>query len=78
MRFTTRGWDLYAIVLGKPKSSALTIKSVHAGSNAKIYLLGQEKPVAWKQEGEDMKIDLRGAAVGDYAMAFRLVGEAKE
>jgi alpha-L-fucosidase len=78
VRFTTKGPDLYAIVLGKPKSSALTIKSVHAGSDAKIYLLGQDRPVAWKQEGEDIEIDLRGAAVGDYAMAFRLVGEAKE
>jgi alpha-L-fucosidase len=78
VRFTSKGSDVYAILLGSPKSTSLTLKSVHPENNAKIHLLGRTQPLAWKQDGEDIQIDLRAVSLGDYAIAFRLAGLTKE
>lgn len=78
VRFTSKGSDVYAILLGSPKLNSLTIKSLHPETKAKIYLLGRDQPLVWKQDGEDIQIDLRSVLVGDYAIAFRLMSPTKE
>src|SRR5215469_4760783 len=78
VRFTSKGSDVYAILLGSPKSASLTIKSVRPERNSKIYLLGHDKPLAWKQVGEDIQVDLGTVRIGDYAIAFRLAGATKQ
>jgi alpha-L-fucosidase len=77
VRFTSKGSNVYAILLGRPKSTSLTIKSVRPEGHAKIFLLGHNQPLAWKQDGEDIQIDLRTVSVDDYATAFRLADSTK-
>jgi alpha-L-fucosidase len=76
VRFTSKGSDLYAILLGPPRSTSLTLQSLHPGGNAIIHLLGRDQPLAWSQEGDDVRIDLRGVSLGEYAVAFRLTDAA--
>ena len=77
IRFTSKDSDLYAILLGSPKSTSLTIKSLRPGSGAKIYLLGHDQQLAWKQDGENIQIALPSGPLGDYAIALRLAGSTK-
>ena len=78
VRFTSKGPQVYALLLGIPKSSSLTIKAVRPKKGSEIYLLGSNRPLGWTQQGEDVQIDLGSAAAGEYAMALRFVDGAKE
>jgi hypothetical protein len=69
---------VYALLLGIPKSSAVTLKSVRPKKGSEIYLLGYNRPLAWTQQGEDVQIELPAALAGEYASALRFVDGGKE
>ncbi len=71
VRFTAKGADVYAILLGKPPATALTLKSVAAKPGTAVYLLGVEKPLKWSQKGADIQVQLPAALPGDYAYVLR-------
>jgi alpha-L-fucosidase len=78
VRFTSKGPYVYALLLGIPKSSAVTLKSVRPKKGSEIYLLGYNRPLAWTQQGEDVQIELPAALAGEYASALRVVDGGKE
>jgi alpha-L-fucosidase len=72
VRFTQKGGSLYAIILGVPKTSSLSIKSLNPKPNTKLYLVGRAKPLSWSQQAGDVKITLPpNASTANYAIAFR-------
>ena len=78
VRFTSKGPQVYALLLGIPKSASITLRSVRPKKGSEIYLLGYNRPLAWTQQGEDVQIDLGSAPAGEYALALRFVDGAKE
>ncbi len=73
VRFTQKDSAVYAILLGNPKTNSITLKSFSAKPGSQIYLLGNTKPIAWSQLGEDVRVDLPSALPGHYAYVLKLV-----
>ena len=58
IRFTKKDENLYVIFLGVPKPGKVTIESLRAKEGTKIYLLGSNTPLDYKQEGENLTVIL--------------------
>jgi len=56
------------------KTASVTLKSLTPAAGAKIYLLGNERPLGWSQEGADIKIGLPSPLTGKYAYVLRFDG----
>jgi alpha-L-fucosidase len=74
VRFTRKGSDVYAILLGDVKGNAVTIKDFSAAPGSKVYLLGDEKPLKWSQQESGLKISLPVERSGKYGYALRFDG----
>jgi alpha-L-fucosidase len=74
VRFTQKETATYAILLGQPKASTATFKSLSVKPGTKIYLLGDADPLAWSQEGDSLRVDLPAALPGHYAYSLRIAG----
>lgn len=70
--YTAKGDRVYAIVFGSPES--ITVAGI--GKVSSVALLGSEKPVEWKQSGDDVVIAVpafrQGAAPAEHALVFEL------
>ncbi len=71
VRFTQKDSTVYAILLGVPKSNAITLKSVTLKPNSKLFLLGHAEPLAWSKQADDVVISLPPNPSARYAIAFR-------
>jgi alpha-L-fucosidase len=69
VRFTARGDDLFAIVLGTPNEKQLTLSGVRARPGAAVRLLGGDR-LAWRQQGRNLRIELDGRLPSAPAHAF--------
>jgi len=79
IRFTKSGKTLFAIVLGVPPSSTLTVKSLAAGvpgSVERVELLGSTAPLPFTRDAEGLKVTLPPALPGEHAFAFKIQGQA--
>jgi alpha-L-fucosidase len=64
IRFTTKGNNLYAIVLGKPENNEVTVQSL--GLNLRLYnreisdvkILGVEDKIQWTREDTGLKVKI--------------------
>jgi len=74
VRFTQKDSATYAILLGQPKASTVTFKSLSVKPGTKIHLLGDGQPLVWSQQGDNLRIDLAAALTGHYAYSFRIDG----
>ncbi|MFC2077066.1 alpha-L-fucosidase [candidate division KSB1 bacterium] len=78
IRFTTKGNTLYAIALGWPQSSKLTIKSLGLDTKistrgiASVSLLGRPGKLEWSRDSEGLKVLLPEAQPCEHAYAFRI------
>ncbi len=72
VRFTHKKGVVYAILLGAPKSASVVIRNLTAPAGSKVSLLGQAQPLAWKQEGDDLRVELPASLPGKYAYVLRL------
>ena len=63
---------LYATLLGQPKTSTITLKAVSPKSGSQIFLFGNDQPLVWAQQGNDIKITLPAMLPGKYAYVFRM------
>ncbi len=72
VRFTQKDGAVYAILLGAPKSQTVIIRNLSAPVGATVSLLGEPKPLAWKQEGTDLRVELSASLPGKYAYVLRL------
>jgi alpha-L-fucosidase len=50
------------------------VRAISAAPGSKIYLLGDEKPLTWSQDGADLKISLPTVLTGKYAYALKIEG----
>jgi alpha-L-fucosidase len=74
VRFTQKESATYAILLGQPKASTATLKSLSVRPGTKIYLLGDTDPLVWSQQGDNLHVDLPAALTGHYAYSLRIAG----
>jgi alpha-L-fucosidase len=74
IRYTRKGADLYATVLGKPKGQTLTLPDVPAKPDANVNQLGSASSLSAAAEGNGLKIALPAQLTGDYAYSFKLAG----
>jgi len=58
VRYTFKDGTLYAILLDKPSSNNLTIRSIVAKPGTDISVLGNDGSVNWKQKGNDISVRL--------------------
>jgi alpha-L-fucosidase len=72
VRFTRNGAELYATILGSPKGQTVTLEDVPAHPLLEVYMLGDSKPLAWKPDGDNLKITLPEKLPGDYAYVIKL------
>jgi alpha-L-fucosidase len=72
VRFTQKGKDLFAIVLGFPKRPAVTIRHLAVNRGSEIELLGHPAPLIWKQRGPDLSITLPAHLDETCALAFHI------
>jgi len=76
-RFTTKGKDLYAAMLGWPSDRAALIQSLSSNKVNKIQkvsLLGYPGLIEFEQSGEGLKIKLPEQAPGAIAYVFKIHG----
>jgi alpha-L-fucosidase len=74
VRFTRTDTAIYAILMGKPKTSAVTVKMLSPGAGAQIFLLGSVKPLSWSKQGGDVRIDLPATLPGEHAYVLKITG----
>jgi alpha-L-fucosidase len=74
VRYTSRGDDVYAIVLGWP-SRAFTLRSPVASAATRVSLLGSPARVRFSRTKEGLRVERPDElAPGAYAYAFKLTG----
>lgn len=72
IRFTRKGAELYATVLGNPKAHTVTIEDVPAHPMLEVHMLGDATPLKWKAEGDNLKVTLPENLPGNYAYVIKL------
>jgi alpha-L-fucosidase len=75
MRFTTKGNNLYAMVLQWGEEALVTSlnqKTLAGASITGVQLLGSAEPVQWQQTGEGLKLVFPKEKPCDYAYAFKI------
>ena len=60
VRFTSRGDDVYAIVLGTPATSTVALPELTPADGATVELLGHPRPLVWRAAptGSGIEVDL--------------------
>jgi alpha-L-fucosidase len=72
VRYTQNGKHLFAILLGRPEKSLVTIESLLVDEGTILHLLGQDRALNWRQEGEDLWITLPEGLPDSPAYTLRL------
>lgn len=73
VRFTQKAGALYATLLGQPKTSSVAFQALSVSVDAKVSLLGQVKPLAWSQQGDDLNVTLPPTLPGHYAYVVKIL-----
>ena len=79
-RFTQSkdGQTLYVIVLGRPDSEKLTIRSLASGSEymeskiASVNLIGSKRKVKWSQDKEGLHMNFAKGVKGEHAFVWKV------
>jgi alpha-L-fucosidase len=77
IRYTTKGETLYAIALGRPASSHLTLKSLASnvsGNVERVEMLGMQAPLRFKRDAQGLTFELPQNMSGEQAVAFKISG----
>jgi alpha-L-fucosidase len=72
IRFTQKGDSVYVILLDKPKSREITIKSLWADAGTKIQMLGAGEDLKWCQSGKDLGLTLPEQLPRSYAYVLKV------
>ncbi len=72
IRYTQKENVLYAILLGKPKTNRITIKSLNLENNAKIQILDNKKDLNWKNNAENLEIEISRNLLWAPAYVFKI------
>ena len=68
VRFTRKGSDLYATILGTPKGQTATFEGVSARSGMQVTMLGDDKLLDAKAAGNNLQVRLPEHMPGNYAV----------
>ena len=71
VRFTAKQGALYAIVLGTPPGTSVTIEDLAPAEGARVELLGRG-PLAWRRDGAALRIELDAPLPAAPAHAFSI------
>ena len=76
LRFTRKGSDLYATILGAPKARTATIVGVAARPGMQVTILGDGKPLETKAADGNLQVTLPEHLPGNYAYVLKLADYA--
>jgi alpha-L-fucosidase len=76
LRFTRKGSDLYATILGTPKKRTATIVGVAAHPGIQPTMLGDGKPLDTKEVDGNLQVMLPEHLPGQYVYVLKLAGYA--
>jgi alpha-L-fucosidase len=75
IRFTTKGTNLYAIIMDWPGEQAIITSLPQArGSVKKIELLGHKGQLKFTQDAQGLKVQMPASKPCDYAYALKITG----
>src|SRR6202158_4182173 len=74
VRFTEKHSAVYATLLGQPKTSTITLKSLSPKTGSQIYLLGRSEALSWSQQDDGIKVTLPSTLPGRYAYVLKFAG----
>jgi len=77
VRFTSKGGALFAIALGRPATSRITLKSLAShvtGSVERVEMLGSQAPLRFKRDAKGLTLELPQDMHGEHAVAFKIMG----
>ncbi|HET6934074.1 MAG TPA: alpha-L-fucosidase [Candidatus Angelobacter sp.] len=77
LRFTRKGGDLYATILGTPKAQTATIEGVALRPGTQVTMLGDAKPLNTNAAGGNLQVSLPQNPPGKYAFVLKLTGYAQ-
>ncbi len=77
LRFTRKGNDLYATILGTPKARTATIEGVTVRPGMQVTMLGDVNPLDIKAAGDNPQVTLPEHLPGNYAYVLKLAGYAQ-
>jgi len=77
LRFTRKGSDLYATILGTPKFRTATIAGVVARPDIRVTMLGNAKQLDTKAADGNLQVALPEHLPGNYAYVLKLAGYAR-
>jgi len=72
IRYTKKGDDLYAILLDTPAGNDVSMLQMELNRDSEIYLLGHDKILGWKQEGDRLNISFPQGVQESPAYAFHI------
>lgn len=71
IRFTRKGGDLYAFLLGRPEGSSVTIPSLELKSGGTVTLLGTPGQLEWSQKNGSLVVQT-GRLPGEYGWGLKI------
>ena len=74
IRFTTKDSALYAMTLGRPQTSTITLASLKDGDVARIEVVGTAAPLPFKQDGNGLTVTLPSGASHEFGVALKIMG----
>lgn len=77
IRFTQKGDALFAVILGDVKTSELSIESLQCVPDTTISLLGYDKPLDWRQDGNRVSVSLPEHLPDSPAHAFKITPQPR-
>ena len=72
LRFTRKGSDLYATILGAPKARTVTIEGIAARPEMRVTMLGDSTQLGTKVAGDNLQVTLPEHLPGNYAYVLKL------
>jgi alpha-L-fucosidase len=73
VRFTKNGSTVYAVILGEPSGKTVVLRDVQPKAGTKVSLVGVSGELKWKQNGENVEVELPGGALpSKYAVTVKM------
>ena len=73
VRFTKKGDALFAVVIDTIRGGEISLESLEPAADTKVYLLGHDKPLAWRKEQGRITITLPDQLPASPAHAFKIM-----
>ena len=75
IRYTTKAGALYAMSLGKPETTTLTLKTLAHVKAARVEVVGSRAPLSFKHDDKGLHVMLPARAGHEYGIALKIMGK---